>query len=44
MTLAEDGVGIPSNNPNFSDDIIKVIESYKAKIIKGDIIVPTKID
>ncbi|RKD27496.1 nucleoside-binding protein [Caminicella sporogenes DSM 14501] len=43
LTLAENGVGIPEKNPNLSDDIIKTINEYKEKIIKGEIEVPTTI-
>ncbi len=41
FNLANDGVGIPSSNPNLSDDILSQIESYKAQIIDGSVIVPT---
>jgi basic membrane protein A len=44
LTLKDNGVGIPEENPNLSEDIIKVIESYKDKIINGEIIVPKTMD
>lgn len=44
LTLAENGVGIPEKNPNLSDDIVKLINEYKEKIINGEIKVPTTIE
>lgn len=44
LTLADDGVGIPKENPNLSDDIVKEIESYKDKIVNGDITVPSNME
>lgn len=44
LTLADDGVGIPAENPNLDDDIIKVIEEYKEKIVNEEIVVPNNMD
>ncbi|SHK27591.1 BMP family lipoprotein [Paramaledivibacter caminithermalis] len=44
LTLADDGVGIPKENPNLSDDIIKTINEYKEKIVKGEITVPNNME
>lgn len=40
LTLAENGVGIPDENPNLSDDVVKVINDYREQIISGKITVP----
>lgn len=42
LGLAEGGVGLPVNNPNVSQDILDKVEEYKAKIISGEITVPTE--
>ena len=44
LTLAEDGVGIPAENPNLSEDIVNEIEGYKEKIVKGEITVPATME
>ncbi len=44
FTLAENGVGIPEENPNLSEEVIKEIEAYKEKIVNGEIKVPTTMD
>lgn len=44
LTLADNGVGIPEENPNLSEDIIKAIQEYKDKIVKGEIVVPNNMD
>ncbi|MCT4565663.1 MAG: BMP family ABC transporter substrate-binding protein [Maledivibacter sp.] len=44
LTLADNGVGIPAENPNLSEDIIKAIAEYKEKIVKGEIKVPNNMD
>ncbi len=38
-TLADDGVGIPEENPNLSEEILAEIDMYKEKIIAGEIVV-----
>jgi basic membrane protein A len=44
LGLKEDGVGIPdSSSKNVSADILKKVEEYKAKIISGEIKVPTEV-
>ena len=32
FTAANDGVGIPSENPNLSDETMAIVETVKAKI------------
>ncbi|WP_432665667.1 BMP family ABC transporter substrate-binding protein [Wukongibacter baidiensis] len=44
LTLAEDGVGIPAENPNLTEEVVKEIEAYKEKIVKGEIAVPATMD
>jgi len=44
LTLADDGVGIPKENPNLTEDIVKEIEAYKDKIVNGDITVPNNME
>ncbi len=44
LTLADDGVGIPEENPNLSEDIVNTINEYKEKIINGEIEVPSTIE
>lgn len=39
--LKNNGVGIPEENPNLSDDKISTINSYKDKVVSGSITVPT---
>lgn len=39
--LAVNGVGLPENNPNLSEDILATVAKYTAKIVSGDIVVPT---
>ncbi len=39
--LSNDGVGIPENNPNLSEEIIEAINNYKQKVIDGEIVVPS---
>lgn len=41
FTLENDGVGIPEENPNLSDEIVSLVNDYATQIISGDIIVPT---
>lgn len=40
--LKNNGVGLPKENPNLSDDIIKQVEAYQAKIKSGEIVVADK--
>ncbi|MFC3800175.1 BMP family protein [Cohnella sp. GCM10012308] len=42
LGLAEGGVGLPTDNPNVSQDILAKVEEYKSKIISGEITVPTE--
>lgn len=39
FTAANDGVGIPSENPNLSDETMAIVETVKAKIKSGEIVV-----
>ncbi len=40
FSLANNGVGIPEENPNLSDEIVAEINAYKEKILAGEIEVP----
>ncbi|ANE47419.1 CD4+ T-cell-stimulating antigen [Paenibacillus swuensis] len=42
LGLKDDGVGLPENNKNVAEDVLKKVEDYKAKIISGDITVPAE--
>ena len=44
LTLAEDGVGIPKENPNLSEDIVNSVNEYKERIVNGEIEVPATMD
>ncbi len=44
LTLADDGVGIPEENPNLDKAVVKEIEDYKKKIVAGEIKVPATMD
>ncbi len=39
--LAVNGVGLPEQNPNLTEDILATVASYTAKIVSGEIVVPT---
>lgn len=39
--LSNGGVGIPESNPNLSDAIVAEVEKYEAKVISGEIVVPS---
>ncbi len=39
LGLAENGVGLPAENPNISEDVLAEVESYKEKIVNGEITV-----
>jgi len=40
LTIKENGVGIPEENPNLSDDVLSKIDSVTQEIKEGKIIVP----
>ncbi|WZL81546.1 BMP family protein [Vallitaleaceae bacterium 9-2] len=40
FTLENDGVGIPAENPNLSDEIVALVDEYAGKIKSGEITVP----
>lgn len=43
LGLAEDGVGLAStSNKNVPEDVLKLVDEYKQKIVKGEITVPEK--
>lgn len=42
LTLKEDGVGLPEENPNLSQEILDKVEEFKQKIINGEITVPAE--
>ncbi|NDI35551.1 BMP family lipoprotein [Chengkuizengella sediminis] len=44
LGLAENGVGLPSENPNISEEIMNAVNDYKEKIINGEIVVPSGIE
>lgn len=39
FSVANDGVGIPVENPNLSEDTMKTVEAIKARIAAGEIVV-----
>ena len=41
FTLANGGVGIPTTNPNLSDEIVALVNEFSDKIVAGEITVPT---
>ena len=40
LSLADNGVGLPANNPNLSEDVIKKVEEVKKEILDKKIVVP----
>ncbi|MGD9679318.1 MAG: BMP family protein [Vulcanibacillus sp.] len=42
LGLAENGVGLPENNPNVPEDVLQTVNEYKQKIISGEIVVPSE--
>lgn len=42
LGLAEDGVGLPENNPNVPEEILAQVAEYSAKIVSGEIVVPSE--
>lgn len=42
LGLADNGVGLPADNPNVPEDVLKQVEEYKEKIINGEITVPAE--
>ncbi len=42
LGLADNGVGLPADNPNVPEDVLKQVEEYKQKIINGEITVPAE--
>jgi len=38
--LANNGVGLPDENPNLSDDIVSSVAEYKTMVVDGEIEVP----
>ncbi|WP_128893836.1 BMP family lipoprotein [Longirhabdus pacifica] len=41
LGLKENGVGLPTENPNITEDILQQVEEYKEQIISGAITVPS---
>jgi len=39
LGLKENGVGLPAENPNIPEDVLKKVDEYKEKIIAGEIVV-----
>ncbi|REJ11725.1 MAG: BMP family ABC transporter substrate-binding protein [Paenibacillaceae bacterium] len=42
LGLAENGVGLPENNPNVPEDVLKQVDEYAQKIVSGEIVVPSE--
>ncbi|MBO8172511.1 MAG: BMP family ABC transporter substrate-binding protein [Bacillaceae bacterium] len=42
LGLADNGVGLPEENPNIPEDVLEKVEEYKQKIIDGEIEVPSE--
>ncbi|MDU4697924.1 MULTISPECIES: BMP family lipoprotein [Paenibacillus] len=42
LTLKEDGVGLPEENPNLSQEILDKVEEFKQKIVNGEVTVPAE--
>lgn len=42
LGLKDNGVGLPETNKNVPADVLAKVEEYKAKIVSGDIVVPTE--
>ncbi|WP_233163187.1 MULTISPECIES: BMP family protein [unclassified Cohnella] len=42
LGLKDNGVGLPADNPNLSQEVLDKVEEYKAKIVSGEIEVPTE--
>ncbi|MCK8485974.1 BMP family ABC transporter substrate-binding protein [Paenibacillus sp. MBLB2552] len=42
LTLKEDGVGLPEENPNVSQEILDKVEEFKQKIVNGEVTVPAE--
>lgn len=42
LTLKDDGVGLPEENPNLSQEILDKVEEYKQKIVNGEVTVPAE--
>ncbi len=42
LGLKDNGVGLPEKNKNVPADVLKKVDEYKAKIVKGEIKVPEK--
>lgn len=42
LSLKDNGVGLPTQNPNVPAEVLKKVDEYKAKIVSGEIKVPEK--
>ena len=38
-SLANNGVGLPDENPNLSEEVLNTVEEYKQKVLDGEITV-----
>ena len=44
LGIVEDGVGLPSENPNLSQDVIEKVEETLQKIKNGEVVVPSSLE
>ncbi|MFV0424273.1 MAG: BMP family protein [Bacilli bacterium] len=44
FNLENDGVGIPDENPNLDDEIVKAVEAAKQDVLDGNVVVPETLD
>lgn len=42
LDLSDNAVGIPDTSVNVPEDVLKLVDEYKEKIISGEIVVPTE--
>lgn len=44
LTLKDDAVGLPDENPNLTDDIVQKVKEYQAKLKSGEIVAPDTVE
>lgn len=42
LDLSDNAVGIPETSVNVTEDVLKLVDEYKEKIVSGEIVVPTE--
>ncbi len=42
LGIAENGVGLPENNPNVPEEVLTKVKEFEQKIISGEIVVPSE--